>query len=124
MGLLRSRVGGRFDLPTAAQREYACRAGTTTAWNNGSTITGSNTDSELDKLGWYKGNASTLHPVGQLLANAWGLYDMHGNVWQWCLDWWQDDLGTADAIDPVSGFRWKMSPVVSTRSFRVFLTLP
>ena len=85
LGKLRTRSGVDFDLPTMAQWEYACRAGTTTKYNNGS-------DTWSDDLGWVSENSAIddvkqPHAVGQKLPNAWGLYDMHGNVGEWCLDW-------------------------------------
>ena len=89
MGKLRARTGLDFDLPTEAQWEYACRAGTTSDYNNGGS-----SESDLNKLGRYTGNKTdgkggyTQHTtVGSYLPNAWGLYDMHGNVWEWCVDW-------------------------------------
>ena len=73
-------TGVAFRLPTAAEWEYACRAGTSSRLNNG-------TDWAIDGLGWYSGNANN-HPrcVGLKLPNSWGLYDMHGNVFEWCSD--------------------------------------
>ena len=79
MGKLRARTGLDFDLPTEAQWEYACRAGTTTAYSYGNSADGN--------YMWYGGNSSKMtHPVGTKSANPWGLYDMHGNVCEWCLD--------------------------------------
>lgn len=101
MGKLRTRTGLDFDLPTEAQWEYACRAGTTSKYNNGG-----NSESDLKQLGRYVGNTSDGRggdygkhtPVGSYLPNAWGLYDMHGNVWEWCLDWYGSLLN--EVTDP------------------------
>jgi formylglycine-generating enzyme required for sulfatase activity len=129
LGKLREKTGGTiaFDLPTDAQWEYACRAGTTTGLNNGTNVKVSSNldwgetsatyptqesieDPNLSLLGRYCSNfgdnkggynelASTK--VGSYLPNNWGLYDMHGNVKEWCLDWLQKKLGTASVVDPV-----------------------
>lgn len=103
MGRLRSKVNMFFDLPTEAQWEYACRAGTATALNSGKNITttGGNRCGNLDEVAWYyprSGNYPSI--VGCCRANNWGLYDMHGNVWEWCLDWSQNDLGDAAQTNP------------------------
>ena len=85
MGKLRSRTGFDFDLPTEAQWEYACRAGTTTTYYWGNSMNG-------DYV-WYKSNSNgSTHPVGSKTPNAWGLYDMSGNVWESCLDRYSDTL--------------------------------
>ncbi len=91
---LSQKEGKHYRLPTEAEWEYACRAGTTSSFYTGEG------DAALDQAGWYSGNSgNTTHPVGQKKPNAWGLYDMHGNVWQWCSDWY-GDYPQGDATDP------------------------
>ncbi|MBO4545317.1 MAG: formylglycine-generating enzyme family protein, partial [Verrucomicrobia bacterium] len=90
--------GYEYTLPTEAQWEYACRADTTTALNNGKNLTNYRECSEIDEVGWYEWNSDKqTHSVGLKKPNAWGLYDMHGNVFEWCLDWYGDYPSTAVA---------------------------
>lgn len=80
-----------YRLPTEAEWEYACRAGTTGDYAG-----------NLDDMAWYIENSdSKSHPVGIKQPNAWGLYDMHGNVWEWCSDWYQEDYyKSSPRVDP------------------------
>ena len=111
------RLPGRYEytLPTEAQWEYACRAGTTTALNNGKNLSDMDKCPEMDEVGWYGYNTGEYdsngkhagegktYSVGQKLPNAWGLYDMHGNVNEWCLDWYRDgngDYPASSVTDP------------------------
>ena len=95
LGLLNARTGLDFDLPTEAQWEYACRAGNGEGcWGDGSTISGNAEDANLNRLGRYGLNGGSTEGtavVGTYAPNSWGLYDMHGNVWEWCLDWRSND---------------------------------
>lgn len=79
--------GYEVSLPTDIQWEYACRAGTETALNSGKDLNMKDESNFLDVLGWYSKNSDKgTHPVGEKKPNAWKIYDMHGNVSEWCLD--------------------------------------
>jgi len=104
MGKLRARTGCLFDLPTEAQWEYACRAGTSTALNSGKGYSNANINEVARNQGNLndgKGGYTQHTQVGSYKPNQWGLYDMHGNVAEWCLDWWRNELGSAAVTDPV-----------------------
>ena len=112
LGKLKTKTGIYFDLPSEAQWEFAARAGNgDTKWGDGSGILNGDSDANLNLLGRYErdggkvlNGTSYANPtqscgatngtaiVGSYLPNAWGLYDMHGNVWEWCLDWYQEKL--------------------------------
>ncbi|MDQ0291904.1 formylglycine-generating enzyme family protein [Oligosphaera ethanolica] len=92
---LNSKGIGTFRLPTEAEWEYACRAGTTDDFAK-----------NLDEIAWYNENSGdTTHPVGTKKANPWGLYDMHGNVSEFCLDWWYAPYNQGKQTDPI-GLSW------------------
>jgi formylglycine-generating enzyme required for sulfatase activity/Tol biopolymer transport system component len=95
---LSTLTGRTVRLPTMAEWEYACRAGAATRFFTG------NSASDLARAGWYKDNSNgTTHPVGQKAPNRWGIYDMHGNVYEWCLDVWggADCQSSEPVTDPV-----------------------
>ena len=112
----RANTGVLFDMPTDAQWEFACRAGTTTLLNNGKGVKSDyrTTCPELDEVVWNVNNCwetnevgyrtNQTHVVGLKMPNAWGLYDMHGNVFEWCLDWFSRS-------DPFGGYTVQVDPV-------------
>ena len=118
LGRLREKTGLDFDLPTEAQWEYACRAGTATTYYWGDAMDGA--------YAWYYSNSnSKTHPVGTRLPNAWGLYDMSGNVWEWCRDWYgtlaygTDPEGSASGSYRVSrGGSWGVIADFCASSYR------
>jgi formylglycine-generating enzyme required for sulfatase activity len=108
---------GTFRLPSEAEWEYVCRAGTNTRF-----YWGDDPDySQIGNYAWYKDNTSGVaesyaHVVGLKLPNAWGLFDMSGNVWEWCEDDWQASYYGADRPD--DGSAWVGSPRIAVRMFR------
>lgn len=147
IGRVRNKTGlTGFDLPTDAQLEYACRAGTTGAYNDGTIkLTDLTSSAQLNLLARYASNNGNVQPgntspakgceasnataiVGTYLPNAWGLYDTHGNVIEWCLDWFTDHLGTLAVEDPrgptsganrvIRGGGWSSSSYQSRSAFR------
>ena len=115
-------AGNVYRLPTEAEWEYACRAGTTTMYSFG------DDDSELGDYARFRGNSGTkTHPVGSKQPNAWGLYDMHGNVFEWCQDW-HGDYPSGAVTDPtgpavgssrvIRGGCWLDPAVICRSAFR------
>ncbi|MEA1997375.1 MAG: SUMF1/EgtB/PvdO family nonheme iron enzyme [Gemmatimonadota bacterium] len=95
-------TAGGFRLPTEAEWEYACRAGTTTLYHAGDST------GDLSACAWHKGQSGmTTHPVAGRMTNAWGLYDMHGNVYEWCNDFhdpaYYSSSPSKDPLGPVTG---------------------
>jgi formylglycine-generating enzyme required for sulfatase activity len=132
MGKLQTKTGLTFDLPTEAQWEYACRAGTTTSLNSGKNMMSGDFDDAMDEVGryWYNGGSGYSQDctpdngtakVGSYLPNAWGLYDMHGNVWEFCLDWYEDNIsayGGALNVNPSNQAQTRSGATGSQRVFR------
>jgi len=132
----RERLAGRlpagwaYRLPTEAEWEYACRAGTTNRYYYGDD-TGY---TQLANYAWYNANSGGItHPVGGKLPNRWGLYDMAGNVWEWCSDWYDDAYPGGSVTDPqgsvsgshrvIRGGSWP-NPANYCRSAQRGLSLP
>ncbi len=119
---LAARTGQPFTLPTEAQWEYACRGGSQTRFHFG------DSDSQLGDYAWYFSNSGPkMHPVGQKRPNPFGLYDMHGNVWEWCADWYGDYTSgrQKNPTGPDSGSRrvyrggsWSSCPGFCRSAFR------
>ena len=116
--------GGKFAVPSEAQWEYACRAGTTTKYSFGDTT------ENYEEYAWFRPiTGGKAHPVGEKKPNAWGLYDMHGDVWEWVNDWYDRDYykksPTDDPPGPASGIAavlrgggWNDVPMYGTSVFR------
>ena len=127
---LSASEGIRYRLPTEAEWEWSCRAGTTTAYSFG------DDEGQLGQYAWFKGNAGDknekyAHAVGQKRANPFGLYDMHGNVFEWCQDWYGDDFYEESAMsDPagpssgssrvVRGGSWNGEPDYCRSGYRLY----
>jgi len=122
LGKLRARVGGTidFDLPSAAEWEFAARAGTSSAqWPNGATYPKYTGDPEIPAS--YNRESLGIEPCGSHEPNLWGLYDVNGSMWEWCLDWYEDDITTLNGrinIDPTDGTKTLSGAAGSTRCFR------
>ena len=137
MGKIRAKTGQAFDLPTEAQWEYACRAGTTTALNSGKNLTSSERDSNMNEVGRYHYNfpsggtgcysmsdlSEGTAAVGSYQPNSWGLYDMHGNVGEWCLDLFSG-FGESGSDRMLRGGRWDGNASSCRSAYRTFTTSP
>ena len=105
---LSKKEGKPYALPTEAQWEYACRAGSRTRFSFG------DDDGNMAQYAWYLDNAEKkTHPVGQKKPNAWGLFDMHGNAWDWTADWYDKDYYNNSPTEDPQG-----PPAGETRTLR------
>jgi formylglycine-generating enzyme required for sulfatase activity len=120
---LSEQTGQHYRLPTEAEWEYAARAGTQTAYAFGDDA------DKLAEYAWYKKNSKgQTHPVGQLQPNAWGLHDMHGNVYEWVQDSWRGSYAPEAVTDPqgpasgsarvVRGCGWGLDALLCRSAFR------
>ena len=134
---LSEKTGDNYRLPREAEWEYSCRAGTKTKWSFG------DSEKELDNYVWYYGNSYNLEEkhknysiqeVGKKLPNPWGLYDVHGNVWEWCEDWYDSNKDKKVLrggswfnyiFDSRSAYRTRFSPQFRNNNvgFRLLRTL-
>jgi formylglycine-generating enzyme required for sulfatase activity len=94
---LSEKEGKTYRLPTEAEWEYACRSGSTTRWYFGDNETG------MEEYAWNKGNSNSTNLVGQKLPNGFELFDMHGNVREWCSDWYSGDYYNRSPVDDPEG---------------------
>jgi formylglycine-generating enzyme required for sulfatase activity len=112
-----------YRLPTEAEWEYACRAGTISKWCSG------DEEAVLEEYAWLKTNSDNVpHPVGQKKPNAFGVYDMHGNVWEWCLDCFSleyyrqsppvDPPGAREGVRVMRGGPFNVYPLSCRSAFR------
>jgi len=120
---LAEKTGKKVRLPTEAEWEYACRAGSKTRFCFG------DDETDLRDHTWYTANSdSKTHPAGEKTPNAWGLYDMHGNVWEWCSDCWAVSYANAKNEDPqgpasgafrvLRGGGWNVNPTYCRSALR------
>ncbi|MFH1741706.1 MAG: formylglycine-generating enzyme family protein, partial [bacterium] len=111
-----------FRLPTEAEWEYACRAGTETNFYTGNSITNDGYSStDLERAGWYGYGVVQANVVGAKEPNAFGLYDMHGNVWEWCNDWYRN-YSSGSVTDP-TGFQTGSYRVIRGGSWSSYASL-
>ena len=122
---LSEKTGKQYRLPSEAEWEFAARAGSSTKWSFGETY------KLIDSYGWYKSNSQgKVHPVAQKKANAVGLYDMHGNVWEWTQDCWNTNYSGAPSngsawtsgdctLHVLRGGSWADDPIYLTSAYRI-----